>query len=136
MLLQSWGIRPNAVIGHSSGEIAAAFAADALTFETALAVAFFRGKVFSEDPTNGESRPGAMLAVGSSAADILLLIEGLKQGSANIACYNSASSITVAGDKSAILELQAVLNSAGVFNRLLKTERAYHSGKMTSLPLC
>ncbi len=48
VLLRSWNVHPTAVIGHSSGEIAAAFAADALSFEDCMAIAFYRGKVATE----------------------------------------------------------------------------------------
>jgi acyl transferase domain-containing protein len=129
LLLRDWGIKPSAVVGHSSGEIAAAFAAGALTFESALAVAYFRGKVVSTNPTSRQLPAGAMLAVGTSADEVLSLVNNLKEGVANIACYNSANSVTVAGDKTAILELNDSLNAKGVFNRVLKTERAYHSGE-------
>jgi acyl transferase domain-containing protein len=128
-LLRDWGIEPSAVVGHSSGEIAAAFAAGALTFESALSVAYFRGKVVSTNPKSRQLPEGAMLAVGASAEEVSPLVDGLKEGNANIACYNSAKSVTVAGDKSAIVELNDSLNAQGVFNRILKTERAYHSGK-------
>ncbi|KAH9236479.1 hypothetical protein K456DRAFT_1790252, partial [Colletotrichum gloeosporioides 23] len=62
-LLKSWGIRPSAVTSHSSGEIAAAYAAGALTFEEALGVAYFRGAL-TEKYHTVSSALGGMMAVG------------------------------------------------------------------------
>ena len=63
-LLCSWGILPKAVVGHSSGEIAAAYAAGALTFEQALQVAYFRGVVAAKLEAN-PSVEGAMSSIGT-----------------------------------------------------------------------
>ncbi|KAK1977920.1 thiolase-like protein, partial [Colletotrichum cereale] len=69
-LLNSWGIRPSAVTSHSSGEIAAAYAAGALTFEEALGVAYFRGYL-TEKHRGASGSPGGMMAVGLGAEDAL-----------------------------------------------------------------
>ncbi|CCF35610.1 hypothetical protein CH063_01342 [Colletotrichum higginsianum] len=69
-LLNSWGIHPSAVASHSSGEIAAAYAAGALTFEEALGVAYFRGHL-TEKHHSASRVPGGMMAVGLGAEDAL-----------------------------------------------------------------
>jgi len=61
-LLTSYNVRPGAVVGHSSGEIAAAYASGAITANEAIAIAYYRGKVMlSVDSTK---TPGGMAAVG------------------------------------------------------------------------
>ena len=130
-LLASWNIKPASVTGHSSGEIAAAYCAGALTQESALAVSYHRGNAVSKLKDVKGLRDGAMLAVGLSEEEAQPLIAQLTQGRVNVACVNSPSSITVSGDKPAIIELMAVLQERGLFVRQLAIEVAYHSHHMT-----
>ncbi|TVY20485.1 Reducing polyketide synthase FUB1 [Lachnellula arida] len=129
-LLASWGVSPTAVAGHSSGEIAAAYAACALSLESAVSAAFYRGVVSDRMATDTDGPRGAMMAVGMSADEALPLIVNLKTGKAGIACINSPSSITVSGDVSAVDELGHILHDRGVFNRKLTVPVAYHSHHM------
>ena len=126
-LLTSWNVRPTRVTGHSSGEIAAAYCAGALTQEAALAIAFHRGVVALK---LREVRSGAMLAVGLSEEEVKPLIESVRQGCVKVACVNSPSNVTVSGDREAILELSEVLQAKGTFTRELAVEVAYHSQHM------
>jgi len=128
-LLASWDIKPIAVTGHSSGEIAAAHTVGALTFEDAMAVAYHRG-VASNNMKNSGKVQGAMMAAGMSKEAALPLISALTQGQAIVACVNSPSSITVSGDASAIAELGEVMKQRGIFARKLAVEVAYHSHHM------
>lgn len=91
-LFASWNIRPARVTGHSSGEIAAAYCAGALTRESALAVAYHRGRLAMK--LKG-LKDGAMLAVGLSEETAKSSIGKLIQGSVKVACVNSPSSVTV-----------------------------------------
>lgn len=130
-LLASWGIRPQGgVIGHSSGEIAAAYAAGLLTQEQAIIVAYYRGYVVgkSTNPTRG-----AMLAAGMSQEDADADIKSMDLGgSVKVACVNAPTSVTISGDESGIDILQAELQSRGLFARKLNTDgRAYHSHHMS-----
>ena len=132
-LLHSWAIQPRMVIGHSSGEIAAAYTAGMLSLESAVTVAYYRGKLSSElSPKNGSPK-GAMLAAGLSAEDIQAYIEGLTSGKATIACINSPKSITLSGDARAIDELHSRLEEKGLFSRKLKVNVAYHSSHMMAI---
>ena len=131
-LLASWDIKPTAVTGHSSGEIAAAYTVGALTFEYALAVAYHRGVVSNLVKKTGKIR-GAMMAVGMTPKDATPLVAGLTQGKATVACINSPSSITVSGDSPAIAELEEILKAKGAFARKLEVEVAYHSHHMASV---
>jgi acyl transferase domain-containing protein len=122
-LLYSMGLKPDTVLGHSSGEIAAAYAVGALNQTSTLKVAYYRGLVTA----NASSTHGAMLAVGLGEDETLSFTNTLKSGRAVVACSNSPSSCTVSGDKSAIVELKEILDAASIFARQLQVDTAYHS---------
>ncbi|KAL2875455.1 hypothetical protein SGCOL_009367 [Colletotrichum sp. CLE4] len=130
-LLKSWGIQPTAVTSHSSGEIAAAYAAGALTFEEALGVAYFRG-VLTEKYHNASRGPGGMIAVGLGAEDAwaYLAKNGVTKGTVTVACVNSPSSVTLSGDLDAIESLEKRFSEDQIFARALKVKSAYHSHHM------
>ena len=130
ILLNSWGVHPEAVVGHSSGEIAAAHAAGALEIDQCMKIAYQRGIAALTLRRNQPLVNGKMLAVGASPAEIEPIVQKLTQGEAVIACVNSPASITASGDEPAILELERVLEDLGVFNRRLRVDLAYHSHHM------
>ena len=122
-LLKSWGVTPAAVAGHSSGEIAAAYATGSLSKREAILAAYFRGYV-----TREKSADGAMAAIGLGAAQVRpYLIKGVIIG-----CENSPSSTTISGDRKAVEEVMATLrrDSPEVFVRALNVDNAYHSHHM------
>ncbi|KAI0571333.1 Polyketide synthase [Pyrenophora tritici-repentis] len=122
-VIRSWGVIPHGVIGHSSGEAAAAYASGAITAEAAIAVAASRG--FSNVPVKEE---GSMAAVGLGRDDVLpFLLPGV-----DIACENSQLSTTLSGDTEAVKEVLRNIQAErpGVLARLLRVERAYHSHHM------
>jgi len=127
-LLSKWGIRLAAVVGHSSGEIAAAFACGAVTAADAIRIAYYRGKMTQFlDP----SRPGAMAAIGLGMPEVLpLLRPGVVVG-----CENSPESVTLTGDseqvKAVIEDIKAEHPQA--LARLLRVNVAYHSGKLDTI---
>ncbi|KAI9647506.1 hypothetical protein NHQ30_003891 [Ciborinia camelliae] len=135
-LLQSFGIYPATVIGHSSGEIAAAYASGALSMLSACKVAYFRGKL-ADDLAHDTSIHGAMLAVGLSETQALTYIESLLLESplaqVVVACVNSPKSVTISGDEVDIDNLKRRLDSQGVFNRKLRVPVAYHSTHMNKI---
>lgn len=121
VLLQSWGIRPKAVVGHSSGGVAAAFAAGLLTASEAISIAYYRGIAVSK-----HGKPGAMMAVGLGPGEVLHYIND--QPGIVIACRNSPQSVTLSGEAAAIDIVHERLSKAGVFSRILNTsQNAYHS---------
>ncbi|KAK3680487.1 hypothetical protein B0T22DRAFT_435273, partial [Podospora appendiculata] len=130
-LLATYGVVPEAVCGHSSGEVAAAYAAGALSRQAAMQVAYMRG-IYSAEAKGLNATPGAMLAVGEGEEAVSERIAQLdsKSGKVVVACVNSPESTTISGDVDAILALQGVLNEAGVFNRKLAVDSAYHSHHM------
>lgn len=132
-LLASFGIRPSAVTGHSSGEIGAAYAAGALTFESAMAAAYFRGQVIVGLKKDHPGLRGAMMAVGASADELGPMLSALNEeggAQAVVACENSPSSTTLSGDEEAIDRLAKVFQDKGLFNRKLFVDVAYHSPHM------
>ncbi|KAJ4865372.1 KR domain-containing protein [Trichoderma breve] len=129
-LLESWGITPSAVIGHSSGEIGAAFAAGAISLEDAMSVAYWRGKVSSELKLKHPNLRGAMLAVGAGAQEVKSIIKTKGLQNITVACENSPNSITASGDEEDIDKLAAELESQSTFNRKLRVTMAYHSAHM------
>ncbi|KAL9618288.1 MAG: hypothetical protein Q9160_006999 [Pyrenula sp. 1 TL-2023] len=125
-LLASWGVTPVAVVGHSSGEIAAAYAAGALSKEGALIAAYYRGFVCKKVP-----KTGGMAAVGLGKAEVLpFLVPGI-----GVACENSASSVTLSGDLEALERAMGAIKNQHpqVFMRKLQVEMAYHSGHMKTV---
>lgn len=124
-LLASWGIRPAAATGHSSGEIAAAYALGSLSAEDAWAAAYWRGNL---DKRTTLPR-GAMMAAGLSQKDAAELIAKVPRstGVVVVGCVNSPSSVTLSGDEAAVIEAGKLLTEAGIFNRRLKVDTAYHS---------
>ncbi|KAI1211797.1 ketoacyl-synt-domain-containing protein [Annulohypoxylon truncatum] len=133
ILMKFFGITPSYVCGHSSGEIAAAYALGALSREDALELAYQRGRcagAMLSSPEGEGTSNGSMLAVGLSAHEAQKYVEQVGSSRAVVACINSPTSVTLSGDKDAILELQASFQAAGVFSRLLVVSIAYHSHHM------
>ncbi|KAL8676104.1 MAG: hypothetical protein Q9186_007343 [Xanthomendoza sp. 1 TL-2023] len=128
-LLTSINIRPQTVIGHSSGEIAAAYSAGSLSQRAALKIAYFRGHL-PQISKRSIGRGGAMLSVGLSEAEVLPFLTGARKGLVSVACLNSHRSSTVSGDKDAIDEVAEMLNTKAIFNRKLQVDAAYHSYHM------
>jgi NADPH:quinone reductase-like Zn-dependent oxidoreductase/malonyl CoA-acyl carrier protein transacylase len=129
-LLRSWGVRPTAVAGHSSGEIAAAYAAEIIDFESAMTIAYHRGRLIPILKSRHPDLRGRMMAVGGSKEEFQPILDGLKEKEARIACYNSPSSLTISGDEPAIAELEKICQEKQVFNRRLVVDVAYHSHHM------
>lgn len=134
-LLEDWGVRPAAVTGHSTGEVAAAFTAGAVTLEEAMAITFFRG-LLNSGHIASHTCPGSMMAVGMGPDEVKPYLDDLadtSSGKVVIACFNSPSSITLSGDTAAIEALEHKFNSRGIFARKLKVQAAFHSHHMVPL---
>ncbi|RKU46330.1 Type I Iterative Polyketide synthase (PKS) [Coniochaeta pulveracea] len=125
-LLRSWGVVPNAVTSHSSGEIAAAYAVGALSYRSAMAVSYFRSGL-AGDIGRYVNRKGGMLAVGLGADAAEAYLKRLRNGQVVVACINSPSSITASGDIEGIQELEALVKQDGIFARRVMIDAAYHS---------
>ncbi|KAL4985505.1 acyl transferase domain-containing protein [Aspergillus falconensis] len=122
----SIGIRPAAVLGHSSGEIAAAYAAGGLSAREAIIVAFLRGLA-----TTRQGSKGAMGALGTSReAAKKHLVPGVV-----LACDNAPNSVTISGDAGLLEEIIKSIKQSDsrVLAAVLKVEKAYHSPHMAEI---
>jgi acyl transferase domain-containing protein/acyl carrier protein len=119
-LWRDFGFLPDAVIGHSVGEIAAGWAAGALSLAEAVRISMAR--CGAQEALAGR---GSMLAVGLSAADARRYL-GPSTGSVSIAAYNGPESVALAGTHQELTLLAARLDKDGVFNRRLMVDVAYH----------
>jgi hybrid polyketide synthase/nonribosomal peptide synthetase ACE1 len=131
-LLQIANLKFAAVVGHSSGEIAAAYAAGYLNEEDAIRIAYYRGWAlqFADDQ---EGPKGAMMAAGTSFEDAKELCEMPSlENRICVAASNSSASVTLSGDFDAIEEAREILEDEKKFARLLKVDKAYHSHHMLS----
>ena len=123
-LWRSWGITPDAVVGHSVGEIAAACVGGALSLEDAIAVAHHRGRWMQ--PAAGLGR---MAAVELSLAQAERLVKR-RPGSLWIAAINAPQSIVLSGEPSALEEELLALEKRGVPCWRLGVDYAFHSAQM------
>ncbi|KAJ4345482.1 uncharacterized protein N0V89_011614 [Didymosphaeria variabile] len=133
-LLDHCGVKPAAVVGHSSGEIAAAYASGAISRQSAWSLAYHRGYHAQTLPSRTDYL-GSMIAVGLSEAEARPYLEEVIQSNSSpwalrVACYNSPRSMTVSGPSDQVDHLKTVLDAASVFNRILRVPVAYHSPQM------
>ncbi|MCI0384154.1 type I polyketide synthase [Streptomyces sp. CNQ085] len=123
-LLEAAGIEPDAVVGHSVGEIAAAYVAGCLDLEEACRVVAVRSR--AQAATAGSGR---MAAVGLGVGEVTKELAAF-EGRLEIAGVNSPTDVTLAGDPVALTELGEQLTARGVFFRLLDLDYAFHSRHM------
>ncbi|KAK8225326.1 beta-ketoacyl synthase domain-containing protein [Phyllosticta capitalensis] len=127
-LLRSWNIRPVAVVGHSSGEIAAAYCAGAISKEAAVKIAWLRGQFAGS--VGQKYLKGAMMAVSAGGDSMKARLEQLTRGKAVVACHNSPKACTISGDEPAVDELYESLKAENINCTKLQVEVAYHSPHM------
>jgi len=125
-MLAQRGIMPTAVIGHSVGEVAAAWVCGALTLHEAVQVIFHRSRL--QGSTKGN---GCMTAVGIDGQSALDLLNELQVTHAVcVAGYNSTRGATLAGSPDALATVEAVLAARNVFYKRLDLDYAFHSAAM------
>lgn len=127
-LLKKKGLEPNAVVGHSVGEVAAAWASGILSLQSAVRVIYERS--FAQALTKGTGR---MAAVGLGEQDVKELITHLGLNDIEIAGINSPSSSTVTGNLVSLQILEEQLEKENKFYRLLDLDYAFHSSHMDSI---
>ncbi|WP_437835307.1 amino acid adenylation domain-containing protein [Sorangium sp. So ce1153] len=121
-LWMSWGVRPEAMIGHSIGEYVAATLAGVIELADALALVAARGRLIQSLP------PGSMLAVSLAARDVES--RALLGPELSLATINGPAQCVVAGPTEVIDRLHADLAARGVESRKLRTSHAFHSRMM------
>lgn len=130
-LLADWGVKPALVVGHSSGEIAAAYAKGAISRAAAWTIAYHRGRLSAGLDAGG--REMGMLAVGLGQEETQEYIDRVKADPKPVvACINSSVSVTVSGSVEGLQELQSLIGSRA-FSRKLVVKTAYHSPFMNEL---
>lgn len=120
-VLQTWGVTPEAVVGHSSGEIAAAYASGAITARVAISLAYYRGQAIKASTI----RRGGMAAVGMTPKQV----QNYVGHGVTVACENSPESVTLSGDEEALVQTLEKIKEKkpGTFCKRLDVSVAYHS---------
>jgi acyl transferase domain-containing protein/NADP-dependent 3-hydroxy acid dehydrogenase YdfG/acyl carrier protein len=126
-LLKSKGVYPAAIVGHSVGEVTAAYVAGCYGLRDALKISHHRSRI--QKKAAGQ---GGMLALGCSEKDALKVLAPYSNV-VSIAAINSPGSVTLAGDSDALARIAEHVTTLGWFNKLLQVEVPYHSPAMEPL---
>ena len=129
-LLKASGIGFYGVVGHSSGEIGAAYAARRLSAKHAILIAYYRG-IHAKHAGGANCKEGTMMAAGIDVEEAIdFCNQEYLRGRVCVAASNAPASVTLSGDIEAIEEAKANLDREGKFARLLQVDTAYHSHHM------
>ncbi|KAJ5422955.1 Acyl transferase/acyl hydrolase/lysophospholipase [Penicillium cf. griseofulvum] len=130
-LLSAAGVHLDVVVGHSSGEIAAAYAAGVISAEDAIKIAYYRGLHVKVPRGPAGDHVGGMMAVGIAFEDAVAFCSQQSFfGRLVVAASNAPASVTLSGDYDAISEAKRHFDQKKIFARILKVEVAYHSHHM------
>ncbi|SFY20240.1 amino acid adenylation domain-containing protein [Streptomyces atratus] len=124
---RQYGVRPDAVVGHSTGEVAAFYEAGVYTLEDAVKVVVHRSRL--QQKLTGT---GTMLAVSLPEEEAQYRVAAFGDR-VSVAAVNSPSAVTLAGDRDALAELADGLRAEQVFNKFLTVQVPYHSAGMESI---
>ncbi|GAB2703353.1 type I polyketide synthase [Nocardia thraciensis] len=123
-LAESWGLRPEFVIGHSIGEVVAAYIAGVWTLADACTLVAARGRLMQSAPATG-----AMIAVGADADSVADLVRG-HGDEVGLAAVNGPAAVVISGARIPVADISARLSAGGVRVTPLRVSHAFHSPLM------